>query len=154
MSKLTHTDLVDLGEQLGYLINSPGLCRGFSGVLAQILMSKDKESRRRNLQRFWGRLDFIAQYQGNFHSLISDIEDAKTKIREQVIAKKEDKELRDPVKLDEETESFLEIIAFFDAIELYQNPFPHKDVFGRVTRQSDIEAIYPLARSLEQEETD
>ncbi|WP_298628389.1 ankyrin repeat domain-containing protein [uncultured Legionella sp.] len=125
MAQLTHSDLVEFGQLLGYSSISGGICQGFSGMLMQaILVGKEDQ--------FWKRIKLIEKYQSNFSLLINMIDAVKLK----AIAKQE---------LSEDDIELLELIAFYDGIKLYLRPDTHQEVFdNRCMSQNNLNDIYAL----------
>ncbi|WP_298625601.1 hypothetical protein [uncultured Legionella sp.] len=133
MAKLTHDDLVKLGLLLGYPLSPKGLCAGFSGMLMQAILAQEEE-------QFWQRLKLIEYYKTDFTSLIRVMEEVKLKAKTK--------------KLDEQDIEFLELLAFYEGIELYLQPHNHQDVFDkRPVSQSYLNDIYALTHSRKQEHT-
>ncbi|USQ13320.1 ankyrin repeat domain-containing protein [Legionella lytica] len=128
MAKLTHRDLYRLGKLLDYQLSENGLCHGFTLMLIQAILAEDE-------QNFFKRLDFIASYNPDFHKLKEDLEKAKEKIQS-----------TQDQPVDEESEKLLEILAFFDGLELYLVPAYHPEFFEQAASQEDIDTIYSLIR--------
>ncbi|WP_419418560.1 ankyrin repeat domain-containing protein [Legionella sp. D16C41] len=128
MSKLTHSDLIKLGQLLGYKEFKNGLCHGFSMMLAQAVLAKSETI-------FFKRLKFIATYKNNFKQLQKKIEKAKKKAH---FAN---------AKLDRKTKELLEIVAFFDGIALYLRPANYKDLFKQYINPYELLTAYPLVKS-------
>ena len=134
--KLTHADLLTLGQALGYKLENYGLCRGFAGMLNQAVLAEDQNT-------FFNRLQFIESYNKDFKKLSNDIEEARLYAKGKIFA-----------SLDDETKTLLEIPAFYEGIELYLAPRFHVDLFATNTiLQGNIQEIYSFVRSqkLEQE---
>ncbi|STX28546.1 ankyrin repeat-containing protein [Legionella beliardensis] len=136
MPKLTHDDLIEVGTCLGYKSFEDGLCYGFSCMLAQAVLAQDTEN-------FLNRLHLIASYKPDFQRLKNDIQSARKKVK--------NKE-----ELDTETQNLLDILAFFDGIELYLYPEEHTELFsdGAYINQEKITAIYPHVKSKALEKTE
>ncbi|MDR3441700.1 MAG: ankyrin repeat domain-containing protein [Legionella sp.] len=134
--KLTHADLLTLGQALGYKLEIYGLCRGFAGMLNQAVLAEDQNT-------FFNRLQFIESYNKDFKKLNNDIEEARHYAKGKIFA-----------TLDDETKTLLEIPAFYEGIELYLAPGFHVDLFAtNAILQGNIQEIYFFVRSqkLEQE---
>ncbi|MFJ1268258.1 ankyrin repeat domain-containing protein [Legionella lytica] len=128
MATLTHLDLYKLGTLLDYPLSDRGLCHGVALMAIQALLAVDEKS-------FFKRLDFIASYRSNFARLKEEIEEAKKKALSTI------------PPIEEATQKLLDILAFFDGIELYLVPQKHADLFDGVISQEDITTIYPLISS-------
>jgi ankyrin repeat protein len=126
--KLTHRDLLQLGNLLGYPIGQGGLCQGFSAMLTQAWLANDSSS-------FFSRLKFIEMYNKNFDQLKKDIEDARE--RAKTIPFQD---------LDEDTIQLLEIPAFYEGIELFLNPSDHKELLNQYASQFDVEFTAQFTR--------
>lgn len=124
--KITHSDLSNLAVLLGYPKLEKGLCAGFSGMWSNSVLANDEAS-------FYKRLDFIATYKDDFSRLVVDIENVKKK---------------KGTLLEENDIQLLEILSFFDGMELYLNSSYYPDYFpnGKLTSQSDVNDIYYLTR--------
>jgi hypothetical protein len=129
MAKLTYTDLLKLGQTLGYPLNKEGLCQGFSGMLSQAWLVNDTKT-------FFKRLNFIETYNNDFERLKTDIDKAREHAKNNRYA-----------DLDETTMLLLEIPAFYDGVELYLMPHQHKDLLANdAITQENIDTIYSLVR--------
>ncbi|WP_298623185.1 ankyrin repeat domain-containing protein [uncultured Legionella sp.] len=129
MIKLTHNDLLKFGQLLGYPLHSLGLCQGFSGMLMQAILVQEEE-------QFWARLNFIAKYKYNFSLLTNKIE--KTKLKAQ----------KTKEQLNEQDIELLELLAFYDGIELYLMSSNHRDVFNnRYVSPNNLDEVYSLTHS-------
>ncbi|WP_165485081.1 ankyrin repeat domain-containing protein [Legionella rowbothamii] len=104
-------------------------------MMVQAILAQDEQS-------FWERLDFIAAYKPLFNNLKKDIEEAKKKVQSS----------KDQ-PLDEKSEKLLEVLAFFDGIELYLVPTQHIDLFDDIISQEDINKIYPFISSKKLKDT-
>ena len=132
MANLTHKDLINLGKQLGYLSMPGGLCKGFSGMLMQAILAGEEG-------QFWKRVKLIEKYQSDFSLLIKKIDQVKLK----TIAKQE---------LNKEDIELVEILAFYDGMELYLLPENHQDVFNnRYVPQNKLKDIYALTHPVKLE---
>ncbi|WP_298628309.1 ankyrin repeat domain-containing protein [uncultured Legionella sp.] len=128
MSKLTHTDLLEFGQQLGYSLDSSGLCQGFSGMLMQAILAEEEE--------FWRRLKLIECYKDNFSLLLSKIEEVKLRVKKEEPLSEQDIEL-------------FELFSFYEGIELYLAPYNHVDVFNnRYFLQMNLDEIYALTHPM------
>lgn len=118
-----HTYLRLLSEKLGYAKKS-GCCHGFSVLWLSACLLKDED-------RFNARIKKILS-KGD--RLIESIEEVKAK-------KGKD--------LSEEDRDLLEILAFFDSLELYHLPHHHTPLFNSQTMliQGDLNSITPFAGS-------
>ncbi|MBA2652435.1 MAG: ankyrin repeat domain-containing protein [Tatlockia sp.] len=131
--KLTHQDLICLGEGLGYKSFSGGLCRGFSCMWMQAVFSGQET-------RFYERLNLIYSHKNHygcspFKRLIDLIEEAKICARQGEL-------------LTNEQTNLLEILAFYDGICLFLFPYEHRDLFnGSLTPQHNIESIFQFTKS-------
>ncbi|STX27956.1 ankyrin repeat-containing protein [Legionella beliardensis] len=135
MTKLSHKDLVNLDKVLGYPSMEKGVCRGFSCMWAQAVLAQDEAS-------FFDRLDFIGSYARDFDRLRRELEQA----REQVKSKK---------PLDERSQKLLQILLFYDGMQLYLNPAEYKELFrGEYVLQGQLTTIYLLAKSTQLEQID
>jgi ankyrin repeat protein len=134
--KIFHSDLMTLGVLLGYNNHKDGICAGFTGMWMQAALAQDEPG-------FYKRLAFIATYKNNLPKLVAEIKEAQKKENTNLSAK--DKQLVD-------------IINFFDGMELYLYPRLHRNHFSdsRNINQADLKAIFshlkPLA--LEKSELD
>lgn len=118
---LIHSVILKVLLNLGYT-DTPGCCHGFSiGWLEACLLD--------NEALFNQRIHSILEAGDG---LVKPIEAVKQKKSENLTAK--DKEL-------------LEILAFFDRLELYQSPYSHSSLFSAPLMQCDIEAISNFASS-------
>ncbi|WP_298628305.1 ankyrin repeat domain-containing protein [uncultured Legionella sp.] len=126
MQKLDHLDLIEFGQQLGYPLDSDGLCQGFSGMLMQAILAQEEG-------QFWKRLKLVEHYKDNFSLLIRKIELVKLKVK-----KKEE-------QLSEQDIELLELFAFYDGIKLYLDCDIHQDVFNnRFITHTNLDDIYYL----------
>src|SRR6516225_7187616 len=105
--KISHADLITIANLLGYSNIKGGLCAGFSAMYGHSVFAQDEAS-------FYKRLHFIATYKNNFPQLIEEIGKAQKKTAN---------------SLNEKDMQLLDILAFFDGIELYLSPLTHKDYF-------------------------
>lgn len=128
MEKLTHHDLLHLGSLLGYKRFGEGICQGFSCMYTQAVLAHEEKI-------FFERLHFISFYKSNFLELKKEIESAQQKIKRGEL-------------IDKHEEKLLDILAFFDGVELYLYPMGHKDLFnGHTVVQDNLDLIYELAKS-------
>lgn len=126
--KLSHRNLHSLGHILGYKsIGEGGLCFGFSAMLAQAVVIQEEE-------KFFARLELIEHYKDKFDNLKSAIDQVKQK----VIDKQE-------ISLEEE--QLLEILAFFEGIALYLDPYKFNYIFNKYLYQSNFDEVFPFASS-------
>ncbi|WP_454782333.1 ankyrin repeat domain-containing protein [Legionella sp. WA2022007384] len=135
MDKLFHSDLIELYKLICNKQKSEGVCRGFSCMWAQAILANDEKV-------FFERLDLISAYKPDFEALKNEIEEVKKKVQMHE-------------KLDNKAKQLLQILAFFEGIELYLAPDEHSDLFNRnYVAQEDIRDIYSFAKSkkLEQQE--
>lgn len=134
MPKLVHADFITLANLLGYDMGDQGICRGFSCMLAQAIFLNDTIS-------FEKRLEFMAtykKYNDNFSTLKNDIEKAKNK----------------PSPFNHETtKQLLEILAFFDGIKLYHQPYTQSKLFNEFVFQQNLTAVYPFTKSQDLEKS-
>ena len=130
MKKLTHKNLVELGQLLGYpLIKDGGLCHGFSCMLMQAILAQEEP-------QFWQRLKLIEAYD-DFPSLKNAIEGVKLKVKDnQEALSLTDMEL-------------LEIPILYEGVELYLQPMTHADVLNK--NKSFDDDIYRLAHPVKLE---
>jgi ankyrin repeat protein len=133
MPKLTHTDLMHVAILLGFS-DSGGVCRGFTYMLAQAVLSGDES-------RFWDRLNLMAEYKDDFDALINEIENIKLKVKKEALLRERDLNL-------------LEIPAFYAGIELYLNSSFHRDIFNQFVPQTNVKEIYRLTKSMALENSD
>jgi ankyrin repeat protein len=129
-AKLTHDDLIKLGQLLGYPLSFDGLCQGFSAMLIQAWLGKNEKT-------FFGRLKLIESYRKNFNKLKVDIGNARDLVKSGAI-KNLDAVIR------EKKMQLLEIPALFEGIELYLNPDKHSQLFNQATNQTEVEFIAPF----------
>ncbi|STX81682.1 ankyrin repeat-containing protein [Legionella busanensis] len=128
MLKLSHGDLIALGKCLGYESMKGGLCQGFSGMWGQAVLADDEVS-------FFERLDFISAYKSDFNKLAAHI----AQVKEQVKAKQ---------VLDARAQKYLQILSFFDGMQLYLNPQFYSELFpDAFVSQDKLTTIYPVAKS-------
>ena len=80
------------------------------------------------------RLTFIEGYQKDFKKLKIDIDQARQTVKTQ----------QRNLSLDERTKTLLEIMAFYDGIELYLRPMEHGDLFAsnKYIMQNHVTEIY------------
>lgn len=127
MSALTHKDLIELGQLLGYELPE-GLCRGFSGMLMQAILAEEEA-------QFWHRLQLIEIYKDNFLSLVEEIEGAKSFAKQGEI-------------LTSREVNLMEILAFYEGIALYLEPYWQRAIFNnQPVFQENLENIYALVKS-------
>lgn len=130
--KLSHQDLVRLGENLGYASVAGGLCRGFSCMWMQAVLS-GKEA------KFYERLNLIYRYKNHFgcspfKRLVDLIEEAKNVARRGEV-------------LTEEQKNLIEVLAFYEGISLFLFPYSHRDLFnGELISPNNIQAIYQVTK--------
>lgn len=130
MSKLTHKDLVSFGQLLGYQLDQHGICAGFTGMLMQAILAKGEE-------QFWARLKLLEAYKTNYPGLLKEIDSARTKVKNLTQV--------DTQALDEHDIVRIELLAFYEGIELYQMPTNHRYLFnGRIITQRNLNDIYSL----------
>lgn len=130
--KVTHHELMGLGVLLGYIGLDKGLCVGFSGMWMQAVFAQEEHI-------FYERLSFIATYKNNFPALVADINKAKQN--------------KYP---NEKNIQLLDILGFFDGIQLYLLSSEHNVYFpeSRHVNQTDFQAIFPLVKSILLEENE
>ncbi|WP_115332841.1 hypothetical protein [Legionella busanensis] len=122
-AKLTHSQLVELGQYLGYPL-STGICRGFSMMLCQAWLVEES-------YKFFYRLKCIESYDNDFEKLKYDIEQIRLHTKNYGF-----------FNYPEETEIFLEIPAFYEGIQLYLNPARYFELFSQYLNQENLEDLF------------
>ena len=127
LMKLTHNDLMTLGQILEYpLIDDRGLCQGFSGMWMLAVLAKDEET-------FYERLHLISSYKNNFYILKKQIDSIKLRIKFNLRIKDSDRKL-------------LDILSFFDGISVFLKPDKCNLFGGAFIIQDNLAAIYSLTK--------
>lgn len=122
---ITHQNLLDIGNGLGYSLNDDGACRGIALMGMQSAFIRDVSSFNKRLGKF---SNLIKIHKENIENVVKSIKE-------------------DP--------NFLsECLAFFDGISLWQQPDLHAEWFGKEAvflSQKDSEAIALITMSQELE---
>lgn len=127
LHKVTHYELLKLGCLLGYPLQE-GICQGFSALLAQASLAQKEEE-------FFTRLYYIASYEGDLLKIKKEIDEIKVSYKNYG-------------KILPRYSSSLEILAFYEGVELYMAPNRHQDLFNQgIVSYSSLDQIYPLACS-------
>ncbi len=126
--KLTHTDIHAFGTLLGYKKFKKGICGGFTGMLIQAALSDDKPS-------VYQRLSFIASYDNNLSKIVEEIKQVQQK-------KYQD--------LDTREIHLLNLLPYYDGMQLYHNPEGNSPYFLGENRVSQLDhsIIFTLVKSL------
>ena len=108
-------------SDLGY-IEQKGICHGFSlRWLEAALTSKDAEFKKRARAIKRGGTVLVAKIKQRQNEKWKNIEEKDT--------------------------ALMDILAFFDSVQLYQSPMAHSSIFGECTTQENIESVSKLASS-------
>lgn len=139
---ITHEQLIEFGQELGYEGLEGGLCKGFINMLLQALLLMNDYQKKSivhasidnaaakdlPLAIFYRRLELIKAHFVNGTDLVSEIETIKNKCK--------------TVTLSEKEREYLEILSFYDDLLLYLEPNDHSDLFDRFISQHHIDKIY------------
>jgi hypothetical protein len=101
-----HQKIINVMNELGYSANDDGACFGIAMMAIQACVAGD-------MQIFNERLEFINTNQ----NLITDIKKLSERNKNSSTSAYEQK--------------LIDVIAFFDGVELYHSPELHRDIFGK-----------------------
>lgn len=124
--ELSHTQLLELGDLLGYQMMDEGLCAGFSGMWGQAVLLKDEAA-------FFSRLKLMEQYHDDFNILVEKIESIKEKVA-------------NSEHITQEERQHLDILSFYDGISLYLNAGENSEFFNMEVEQAQLDKIFPLTK--------
>lgn len=118
-------------QSLGYAVNKEGVCCGVAKMAVQALFLDERKV-------FDDRIDYIIG-----HDNLSDQLDA---FRKSIPNRKK------PVVLTNEEQRFIDILAFFDGVQLYQQPGSFPELFESSLTQKDTNKISSITSSLKLDE--
>ncbi len=131
--KLSHNLLIDIAKELNYKNIGKGLCLGYSLMWSQAVCIEEEKA-------FYNRLALIEECE-DIGQLMAKINVAKalTKAGKSLSPKDRD---------------YLEILAFFDGLILYQRPDIFSELFADYVPQNKMDKIFPFASSQKLDEFD
>jgi hypothetical protein len=145
MVTIRQTQLIPLMKKAGYAaVDSKGTCNGIACVAAQSFLLQG------NLDAFSKRLDFIEKQGDKLNENFASIKGKFNKIGE--ARKKHQPITPDLILTNEEKafrENYIDVMAFYDSVRLYQAPHEFRNLFNRRLEQQHTVEVAQFTSPLE-----